>query len=101
MSPRTFSGIMGKEAWWAVPVAVTYRSSHVQQCCRYYPHSAGVAGKRGRIRNGVAFMMAVIAISTPEVIILRKVLKPRLIEVFIGVVTVGIILVGYLFNIVL
>ena len=44
-------------------------------------------------------MMAVIAISTPEAIILRKVLKPRLIGVFIGVVTVGIIFVGYLFNI--
>jgi len=46
-------------------------------------------------------MMAVIAISTPEAIILRKVLKPRLLGVFIGVVTVGIIMVGYLFNIVL
>jgi hypothetical protein len=43
----------------------------------------------------------VIAISTPEAIILRKVLNPKLIGVFIGVVTVGIIMVGYLFNIVL
>jgi hypothetical protein len=43
-------------------------------------------------------MMAVIALSLPEVIILRKVLRPVLIAVFLGVVTVGIIIVGYLFN---
>ncbi len=43
-------------------------------------------------------MMSVISISTPEVIILRKVLRPRLIAVFVGVVTAGIPLVGYLFN---
>jgi uncharacterized membrane protein YraQ (UPF0718 family) len=46
----------------------------------------------------LAFMMAVIALSLPEVIILRKVLRPVLIAVFLGVVTAGIILVGYLFN---
>jgi len=46
----------------------------------------------------LAFMMAVIALSLPEVIILRKVLRPVLIAVFLGVVTVGIVLVGYLFN---
>jgi uncharacterized membrane protein YraQ (UPF0718 family) len=46
----------------------------------------------------LAFMMAVIALSLPETIILRKVLKPTLIAVFLGVVTVGIVLVGYLFN---
>jgi uncharacterized membrane protein YraQ (UPF0718 family) len=46
----------------------------------------------------LAFMMAVISISTPEAIMLRRVLKPRLIGVFLGVVTVGILIVGYLFN---
>jgi uncharacterized membrane protein YraQ (UPF0718 family) len=46
----------------------------------------------------LAFMMSVIALSLPEIVILRKVLKPRLIAVFIGVVGAGIMLVGYLFN---
>jgi uncharacterized protein len=46
----------------------------------------------------LAFMMSVISISTPEIIILRKVLRPRLIAVFVGVVTAGILVVGYLFN---
>jgi uncharacterized membrane protein YraQ (UPF0718 family) len=49
----------------------------------------------------LAFMMAVIALSLPEMIILRKVLKPRLIATFAGVVAAGILLVGYVFNAVL
>lgn len=46
----------------------------------------------------LAFMMAITAISTPEMVILRRVIKPKLIPVFIGVVTVAIVGIGYLFN---
>ena len=49
----------------------------------------------------LAFMMSVIALSAPEMIILRKALKPRLIATFAGVVALGILLVGYVFNLVL
>jgi uncharacterized membrane protein YraQ (UPF0718 family) len=49
----------------------------------------------------LAFMMAVVALSLPELIILRRVLKPRLIATFVGVVGSGIIAIGYLFNLVL
>jgi uncharacterized membrane protein YraQ (UPF0718 family) len=49
----------------------------------------------------LAFMMAVIGLSLPETIILRRVLKPQLIAVFIGVVALAIILTGYLFNTIL
>jgi uncharacterized membrane protein YraQ (UPF0718 family) len=49
----------------------------------------------------LAFMMAITAISTPEMLILRKVIKPKLIAIFIGVVTVAIIITGYVFNAVL
>lgn len=48
--------------------------------------------------TALAFMMAVTALSMPEMIQLRKVLKPRLLIIFIGVVGMGIILTGYLFN---
>lgn len=48
----------------------------------------------------LAFMMSVIGLSLPETIILKKVLKMQLIIVFIGVVAVGIIIVGYLFNLI-
>ncbi len=46
----------------------------------------------------VSDMMSVIALSLPEMVILRKVLKPRLVAAFITVVAVGILAVGYLFN---
>jgi uncharacterized protein len=48
--------------------------------------------------TALAFMMAVTALSIPEMILLRKVLKPQLLAIFIGVVGMGIILTGYLFN---
>lgn len=53
------------------------------------------------IGTTLAFMMSIVAISTPEMLILRKVIKPKLIGVFIGTVTVAIIIVGYLFNFIL
>jgi hypothetical protein len=49
----------------------------------------------------LAFMMAVVALSLPEMILLRRVLKPKLIAAFVGVVGIGIVFVGYLFNAVL
>ncbi|MDR3503769.1 MAG: permease [Legionella sp.] len=51
--------------------------------------------------TALAFMMAIVAISTPEMIILRKVIKPKLIAIFTGVVSISIILIGYLFNAIL
>ncbi|MEM4267048.1 MAG: permease, partial [Candidatus Nanoarchaeia archaeon] len=48
--------------------------------------------------TSLAFMMAVTALSLPEMIILRKVLKPKLLMLYFGIVTLGIIFTGYLFN---
>ena len=100
--PENFlAGIMGKEAWWAVPAAVLIGVPMYSNAAGVNPVVQALLSKGAAFGTVLAFMMAVIAISTPEAIILRKVLKPRLIAVFIGVVTVGIILVGYLFNLVL
>jgi uncharacterized protein len=100
--PENFlAGIMGKEAWWAVPVAVLIGVPMYSNAAGVIPIVQALLSKGAAFGTVLAFMMAVIAISTPEAIILRKVLKPRLIAVFIGVVTVGIIIVGYLFNMVL
>ncbi len=100
--PQDFlAGIMGKGAWWAVPVAVLMGVPMYSNAAGVIPIVQALLSKGAAFGTVLAFMMAVIAISTPEAIILRKVLKPRLIGVFMGVVTVGIIAVGYLFNIVL
>ena len=70
-----------------------------------YTNAAGIIpivealiGKGAALGTVLAFMMAVIALSTPEMIILRKALKPTLIATFVSVVATGILLVGYIFN---
>jgi uncharacterized protein len=73
-----------------------------------YTNAAGIIpiveallSKGAALGTVLAFMMSVIALSLPEMVILRKVLKPKLIAAFIGVLAIGIMLVGYLFNLVL
>ncbi len=65
------------------------------------PIVEALLGKGIPIGTVLAFMMAVIALSLPEMVILRKVLRPRLIATFIGIVAAGILAVGYLFNAIL
>ena len=62
------------------------------------PVAEALLGKGAQLGTVLAFMMAVTTLSLPSLIMLRKAVKPRLLAVFIGVCTVGIILVGYLFN---
>ena len=73
-----------------------------------YSNAAGVIpvvqalmAKGAALGTVLAFMMSVVALSLPELIILRRVLKPRLIATFVGVVATGIIAIGYLFNVLL
>lgn len=92
------ASIMGKEAWWSVPLAVLIGVPMYSNAAGIIPIVQALLGKGAALGTVLAFMMAVIALSLPEAIILRKVLKIRLIVVFFGVVAAGIILIGYLFN---
>jgi hypothetical protein len=95
------AAIMGKGSWWSVPLAVTIGVPMYSNAAGIIPVVEALLGKGAALGTVLAFMMSVIALSLPEMVILRKVLKPRLIAVFIGVVGVGILLVGYLFNIII
>jgi uncharacterized membrane protein YraQ (UPF0718 family) len=97
--PENFmASIMGKEAWWSVPVAVLIGVPMYSNAAGIIPIVQALLGKGAALGTVLAFMMAVIALSLPEAIILRKVLKPRLVAVFFGVVAMGIMTVGYVFN---
>ena len=97
--PENFmASIMGKEAWWSVPLAVLIGIPMYSNAAGIIPVVQALLGKGAALGTALAFMMAVIGLSLPETIILRKVLKPRLIATFIAVVGIGILLVGYLFN---
>jgi len=101
--PEDFmASIMGKDApWWSVPAAVIIGVPMYTNAAGIIPIVQALLGKGAALGTVLAFMMSVIALSAPEMIILRKVLKPRLIAVFAGVVAAGILLVGYVFNLVL
>jgi uncharacterized membrane protein YraQ (UPF0718 family) len=92
------ASIMGKEAWWSVPIAVLIGIPMYSNATGMIPVVQALLGKGAALGTVLAFMMAVIALSLPEIIILRKVLKARLIVTFVGVVGIGIVIVGYLFN---
>jgi len=101
--PEDFmASIMGKDApWWSVPAAVAIGVPMYTNAAGIIPIVEALMGKGAALGTVLAFMMSVIALSAPEMIILRKVLKPRLIATFVGVVSLGILLVGYVFNAVL
>jgi uncharacterized membrane protein YraQ (UPF0718 family) len=95
------AGFMGRSAWWSVPAAVVVGVPMYSNAAGIIPVVEALLGKGAALGTVLAFMMSVIGLSLPEIVILRKVLRPPLIAAFIGIVAVGILLVGWLFNAVL
>ncbi|NUQ83220.1 MAG: permease [Anaerolineales bacterium] len=95
------TGIMGKSAWWSVPASVLVGIPLYSNAAGVIPIVSALLDKGASLGTVLAFMMSVVGLSLPEAIILRRVFKPQLIAVFIGVIGVAIILTGYLFNLVM
>ncbi len=89
---------MGADAWWSVPAAVLVGVPMYSNAAGIVPIVEALLGKGAALGTVLAFMMSVIALSLPEMIILRQVLKLRLIALFVAVVASGILAVGLLFN---
>ena len=93
---------MGKNApWWSVPLVVVVALPLYSNAAGMAPVLLSLVEKGAALGTALAFMMAVVGVSLPETVLLRRVLKPPLIAVFIGIVTLGIIITGYLFNMVM
>lgn len=92
--------IMGADAWWSVPAAVVIGIPMYTNAAGVIPIVEALLGKGAALGTVLAFMMSVIALSLPEMVILKQVLTLRLIAVFIGVVSFGILAVGFLFNLI-
>jgi len=95
------AGIMGKQAWWSVPAAVLVGIPLYSNAAGVIPIVSALMEKGASLGTVLAFMMSVVGLSLPEVIILRRVLKPQLIAVFVGTVAVAIIITGYMFNLIM
>ncbi len=92
------AGIMGKQAWWSVPAAVLIGIPLYSNAAGMIPIVSALIEKGASLGTALAFMMAVVGLSLPEAVILRRVLKPQLLIVFYGIVAVAIVITGYLFN---
>ena len=95
------AGLMGREAWWSVPAAVLVGVPIYANAAGIVPIVQALLAKGAALGTALAFMMSVVALSLPELIILRRVLKPRLLAAFVAVVASGILAVGYAFNAIL
>ena len=99
--PQDFMvSLMGKSAWYSVPLSVLIGVPLYSNAAGIIPIVSVLIEKGASLGTSLAFMMAVIGLSLPEMIILKKVLKMPLILVFVGIVAFGIMIVGYLFNLI-
>ena len=97
--PEEFmAALMGKSAWYSIPLSVLIGIPLYSNAAGIVPIVSVLIEKGASLGTALAFMMAVIGLSLPEMVILRKVLKLPLIFTFIGIVGTGIMIVGYLFN---
>lgn len=91
----------GEGNLFAVPIATLIGVPLYSNAVGSLPIIEALLNKGVAPGTALAFMMAITALSLPEIILLRKVIKPKLIGVFVGVVTTGIIIIGYGFNVIL
>ncbi|MFA6126038.1 MAG: permease [Bacteroidales bacterium] len=98
--PEDFmAALMGKSAWYSVPLSILIGVPLYSNAAGIIPIVSVLIEKGAALGTALAFMMAVIGLSLPEMIILRKVLKLPLILTFVGIVATGIMIVGFFFNI--
>ena len=97
--PEDFLGsLLGNDNWYGVPLAILIGLPMYSNAAGIIPIVSVLIEKGVSLGTALAFMMSVIALSLPEIIILKKVLKWQLIAAFVGIVATGIIIVGFIFN---
>lgn len=93
-----FEGFLQSAGLWGVPIAVMLAVPLYSNASGAIPIIQSLIAKGIPLGTGLAFMMAIVGLSLPEAMILKKVLKWQLLVSFFGIVTLGIILIGYVFN---
>ena len=100
--PESFlEGVMGSSEWWSVPAAVLVGIPLYSNAAGVIPIVSVLVSKGAALGTVLAFMMSVVALSLPEMLILKRVIKLPLIVMFISIVAAAIVTMGYLFNFVM
>jgi uncharacterized protein len=92
------AAVLGQDKWYSVLVATTVGVPMYADIFGTLPIAEALVSKGVGLGTALSFMMAVTALSLPSMVMLKKVIKMRLLILFIGLVTLGIIIIGYLFN---
>ena len=95
---ETVAAVLGADKWWAVPVAVLVGIPIYADIFGTLPIAEALVAKEVGLGTILAFMMSVTALSLPSLVMLKRVVKPRLLATFFAIVVFGIVLVGLLFN---
>ena len=95
---ETITALLGQDKWWAVPVATLLGIPMYADIFGTLPIAEALVAKGVGLGTVLAFMMAVTALSLPSLIMLKRVVKLPLLATFTGVVTVGILIIGFTFN---
>jgi len=89
------------KAWWAVPLATLLGAPLYANSVSVIPVMEALVQKGVPLGTALAFMTAIVTVSVPQVMILKKVMRWQLLTMFFGVTIVGIMIMGYLFNAIL
>jgi uncharacterized membrane protein YraQ (UPF0718 family) len=92
------TAVLGQGKWYSVLLATIVGVPMYADIFGTLPIAEALVGKGVGLGTALSFMMAVTALSLPSMILLKKVVKAKLLAVFVGIVTVGIIIIGYAFN---
>lgn len=92
------TAVLGQDKWYSVPVATFVGIPMYADIFGTLPIAEALVTKGVGIGTVMSFMMAVTALSLPSMIMLSKVVKPKLLGVFVGIVSVGILIIGFVFN---
>lgn len=93
------TAVLGSDKWYSVPVATAVGVPMYADIFGTLPIAEALVLKGVGLGTALSFMMAVTALSLPSMVLLKQVIKMRLLVIFVGLVTVGIVIIGYLFNI--
>jgi uncharacterized protein len=92
------SAVLGQDKWYSVLIATAIGIPMYADIFGTLPIAEALVSKGVGLGTALSFMMAVTALSLPSMVMLKKVIKMRLLIIFAGIVTLGIIIIGYLFN---
>lgn len=95
---EVITAVIGEDRWWAVPLVVLLGIPIYADIFGTLPIAEALVAKGVGLGTILAFMMSVTALSLPSLVMLRRVVRPRLLALFVAIVVVGIIVIGVLFN---